>query len=63
MYAHGKGIPQNYRMAHMLFNLAATNGDEEAKNNRGVIAGRMTKDDIAEAQKMAREWLEKYPSQ
>jgi hypothetical protein len=41
----------------MWFNLAAANGDKEAIEVRDVIAGEMTREDINEAQQMAREWM------
>jgi len=36
--------------------LAATQGDENAIKARDIVADRMTADQIAEAQKLAREW-------
>ena len=56
MYANGKGVPQDFVLAHLWFNLAAAQGHEEARKNRDNVAGRMTPDQIAEAQRMAREW-------
>ena len=40
----------------MWFNLAAAQGDADAAKNRDSLATRMTLDQIAEAQRMAREW-------
>ncbi len=56
MYAEGNGVPQDFVLAHMWFNLAATQGDENAKKKRDIIASHMTPDQIAKAQRLAREW-------
>jgi hypothetical protein len=47
----------------MWFNLAAANGDEQAKGNRDIIVDRMTGEQVAEAQKLAREWMAAHPDQ
>jgi TPR repeat protein len=56
MYADGQGVPQDYVNAHMWFNLAAAQGDQDALKNRELVEQRMTPAQIAEAQKLAREW-------
>lgn len=43
----------------MWYNLAAAQGDEVAKKNKGIMSERMTREQIAEAQKLSREWLAK----
>ena len=58
MYAQGVGVPQDYVLAHMWFNLSAAQGDDR---RGGQISGRpqpvkMTPDQLAEAQRLAREW-------
>ena len=47
----------------MWFNIAAALGDKEAKENRDIVAKKMTPADISKAQKLAREWMEKHPRQ
>ena len=59
MYAQGQGVPQDYVLAHMWFNLAAAKGDADAVKNRDRVAAKMTPAQIAEAQKLAREWKPK----
>ena len=60
MYAKGQGVTQEYYMqAHMWWNLAAVNGDADAINNLDFVAAKMTPAQIAEAQKLAREWKPK----
>ncbi len=44
----------------MWFDLVAEQGSEKAKENRDKAASEMTPDQIAEAQRMAREWMEKH---
>jgi len=47
MYCNGEGVTQNYVRAHMWFNLAASNGDINAKENREILAKRMAPSQIA----------------
>ena len=56
-YTNGAGMPQNYVRAHMWENLAAASGDSHAIKARDTIANLMTPQQIAEAQKMARDCL------
>jgi TPR repeat protein len=56
MYSAGQGVPQDYVRALMWFNLAATPGYRFAAIERDNVAKRMTPAQIAEAQKLAREW-------
>jgi TPR repeat protein len=55
MYRGGKGVPQDYVTADMWFNLAAT-GNQDALQERELVERLMTPAQIAEAQKLAREW-------
>jgi hypothetical protein len=41
----------------MWFNLAAVRGSEAAKECRRELADQMSKDEVAQAQRAAREWL------
>ena len=59
LYSTGQGgAPLDYVSAHMLFNLAAMRGSEEAKSYRRELSQEMAKDDIAEAQRAARAWID-----
>ena len=60
MYASGKGVPKDYVAAHMWFNLAAAQGDEDAAKHRDKLAEKMTPGQVAEAQRLAREWMKKH---
>ena len=55
MYANGDGVPEDDAMAYMWWNLASAQGDNDAKHNKGIVAKRMTREQIAEAQKLSRE--------
>jgi uncharacterized protein len=60
MYATGEGVPEDYVAAHMWLNLAAANGNQSAAKGRDTLAAKMmTPAQIAEAQKLAREWKPK----
>ena len=61
MNYEGLGVPQDYIHAHMWWNIVGTRGDATAVENRDIAAKQMTPDQIAEAQRMARAWLEAHP--
>ena len=53
MYSKGQGVPMDDVRAHMWFNLVAVKG--AGGKNRDIIAKKMTPQQMAEAQKLARE--------
>jgi TPR repeat protein len=59
IYDEGLGVPKDYVNAHMWFNLAAAQGYQVAVKNRDLVEQRMAPAQIAEAQKLAREWKSK----
>lgn len=60
LYFSGQGVPQDYVQAHMWVNLAAAhaNGDYQQMfaAARDEVAAKMDAAQIAEAQRLAREW-------
>ena len=65
-YAEGQGVEQDYITAYMWFNLAAprfppSEADRRraAINNRDLTASRMSREQVVEAQRLAREWKPK----
>lgn len=56
-YSTGQGVGVDYIAAHKWFNLAAMKGSELAKSWRAQISSEMNTSQIAEAQRLAREWL------
>jgi TPR repeat protein len=78
MYLRGQGLQQDYTQAHKWFNLAASGsfgeevlarlpqtvqeGRKLAIQNRALAAANMNNDQIAEAQRLAREWRRQHSS-
>ena len=60
-----QGVSQDYVEAHMWFNLAAAQSSDEDREpyvkNRDAVAERMTAEQLAEAQRLAREWDAAHP--
>ena len=59
MYELGRGVPQDYVQAHMWYNLAAAQRSVGAAYSRERVEKAMTPAQVAEAQKLAREWKPK----
>jgi TPR repeat protein len=59
MYTVGRGVIQDYILAHMWFNISSSNGNEVAKKGRDGIQNEMTPEQLAKAQELARECVEK----
>ena len=66
MYSEGQGVAHDLVKAHMWFNLAAsrfpaskTEYRDSAIQNRDLAASRLTPAQLAEAQKLVREWKPK----
>ena len=57
LFSTGDGVDQDLVSAHKWFNLAAMNGVDEARENRAEISMDMSSQEIAKAQKLAREWM------
>jgi len=67
MYYSGQGVPQNYVQAYMWVDLAASRSSaredrDEAVSNRNVVASKMSREQLAEAKKLLREWKPKLPA-
>ena len=59
IYDLGRGVTQDYVQAHMWYNLAAAQGQKDAGKWRDSLAEKMTPEQIAEAQTLARYWKPK----
>ena len=61
MYRNGRGVPQDYVEAHKWYNLGASRVSAENQKifaeARDAVAQLMTPQQLAEAQRLAREWL------
>jgi len=64
-YAHGRSVAPAAVQAHLWLSLAVARGSEEQRNAysaaRDTVAQRMTRDQIADAQRLAREWEAAHP--
>jgi TPR repeat protein len=60
LYATGLEIEPDLVTAHKWFNLAAARGNSSARHYRSEIAQEMAPEEIAAAQKLAREWLQTH---
>ena len=60
MYCSGRDVPLDLVQAHKWFNLAAARGNDAARQYRLEISREMSRGEIAQAQKLAREWLTKH---
>jgi uncharacterized protein len=59
-YATGLETEPDLVVAHKWFNLAAARGNSSARHHRIEIAQEMAPEEIATAQKLAREWLQTH---
>ena len=57
IYATGRGGEPDLVAAHKWFNLAAYRGFAPAKARREELAAEMSRDEIAMAQRAARDWI------
>ena len=58
LYATGRDVAADLVVAHKWFNLAASRGTPAALAYRIELAREMSPEQIAEAQKLAREWIQ-----
>ena len=62
MYATGEEMPQDLVLAHKWLNLAATRGSGDATTLRAEITSEMSRRDVMTAQRLARDWLDRFAS-
>lgn len=60
MYSAGRDVELDMIAAHKWFNLAALRGNQDAKLMRQELARDMSRQEVAKAQRMARQWLSKH---
>ena len=58
LYWNGQGVQQDVLLAYMWLSLASAN-EPDAVRERDLAASQMTPDEIAEAQRLSREWKPK----
>ena len=57
MYEHGIGVTQDVVQAYKWYLIAGSGGNETARKNREMAAENMSPAQIAEAERLAREWV------
>jgi uncharacterized protein len=60
LYATGRDVAADLVVAHKWFNLAAARGNQTALTHRVELAREMSAEQVASAQKLAREWLQTH---
>ena len=60
LYSSGRDRQPDLVTAHKWFNLAAMQGNGAARDYRSDLAKEMSAEEISEAQRMAREWLQTH---
>lgn len=53
MYEHGKGVPQDDKLAYVWKLLAATQGSKDAIKASDIAAKKLSSKELAEAQELA----------
>lgn len=61
LYYFGQGVPLDDAKAYMWFSVAAGQGSQKAIQWQDIVARSLTPAQIAEAQRLAREWLAAHP--
>jgi uncharacterized protein len=61
LYERGEGVRQDFALANMWLNLAAAQGQPVAKIELDRLASKMTSGQVAEAQRVARDWRPSSP--
>ena len=59
LYSKGRGVQTDVVLAHMWFSLAVAQGHPDASHLISFVKTRMSADQIAEAERLAREWKPK----
>ncbi len=57
-HGNGDGVPLSYVRAHMWFSIAASNGHRGGELGKDTFEGLMDAAQLAEAQELARKWIE-----
>lgn len=60
LYERGAGLPADYVLAHMWLNLARAQGVGAARDRLAELEKKMTPEQIAEAQRRARDWRTRF---
>ena len=58
-YYKGEGVPKSIVNSYVWWNIAAANGQQNAKNNKSTFTKEMTPAQIAKAEALAKEMVQK----
>ena len=61
MCFNGEGVLEDIATAYAWFNIAQANGNENGKGNKGILAKKMTPEQLAKAQELSKEMIKKNP--
>jgi len=56
MYYEGEGVPKDFVTSYMWLNLAAAQGADLGTDLRDIVEPTMTREQIAEAQRLSTAW-------
>lgn len=59
IYFQGNGLEQDYVRAYMWWTLAEKTGEKDVSNNKQAAEKKMTKTEVHDAEKLAKEWIKK----
>ena len=62
IYYFGNGVPEDYVKAYAWWNLAAAQGDEKVVKLKDSLRKSLTRDQLAEAQRLSRQLYERIES-
>jgi localization factor PodJL len=62
LYENGLGVAQDQKQAYKWLSLAARGGDKEAVRRRDILKGKLTGDELAQAEAMVSAWKGKVPN-
>jgi TPR repeat protein len=62
MFLNGKGVLQDYCLAHMWLNIASSRGHDKARRQLEKLTRNMTAEQVADAQQQAGNWVNSQSS-
>ena len=61
LYHNGEGVPKDSVTAYAWWNIAAANGDDDAKRNKSIVSKRLAPAQITKAEAQAKEMIKNNP--
>ncbi len=60
LYANGQGVPRNPAIAYAWYEVAAARGNAKARANRDQLTRHLSSEQLAEGQRLAEEYAQRY---